>query len=1182
MVDLLIQFNVAYEKDGVVIEDRRRIVVNYLLGSFLIDLVSAVPWDVLSAYSEDFLYVHTITVLIRLSRLRRMRSLQTQIEKLQYRIDNKLIWVFVNVAKLFSILMLLAHWFACLWYFLGASTASDDPEAPLNWFSTATIDRTSFVSCYLTSLYFCITTMITVGYGDVHAVNLQEKLFAISLMMTAWMVLLVISGVLTSTIVRYDEQGARFSEMMNRSMKYMIKNNIDSELQSFVRTFLLQQIEHEATEEVHEELMTHLDSSSRMKSEVYVGLWGKYLRRYGWFSRFPSHLLGNVCSGCVMMRFSPGDLVIRAGNIGDGMYFVIKGRLLEKRPPNPTATNDAKNSVPEPTQTKRKSTLLQALEHVATITPPPTGGLSETTSDVIGEVSVGEFFGERSLFIPTKWLTQFECETYCEVLFVPSDKVVEWMRENEEYMLLYRNQKAISALLPKPSDNAANLPAIFLECIKEGIDANYIDHENNALLHTAIKAENFLGIQELLWRGARSNFVDVSTNKYPLQLAIATKDLAIIDVVAEYSDMTALAEGDNPPIGDLLNLTGNLAAFAANLIMFAAAASGYHRVISYILDKCGGDKKGGVNDVFRQIEGVGGGGSSSYEIGQRYNGFCLADIAAKNGHSEVIDTLCDHQADFNYGVNERSRLPLHYAVEAGSKGSVSHLVKHGALTVLRDREGLTPLDLALKLETEEKDFHRLQSRRAITLMLRGLNLHDLSKDGKIEELRSAIADKCDPNIIHPKTGRTPLQYAADANQVNVIKELLANRAEIDFTGVSQVTALYSALMKGHLDSSQALLEGSADPNKTLPNGSTPLMAAIKKGSMPLVDLLLRFGAIPGLDDVKTAFEKKDKAMVVKMRSGWLASRRVPPSEDLTTGKDYGIWEPYLSQKESMFHQFCRKADVAIVNMAIEFNADITSVNGDGLSPMDIAANLGKDKVVDILFKAAKSFMNENELKEYMTSGLLSACRNPKGTMVTIKLLIALGADLVYRSPLDTAIRSSHVEATKYFMESGLDVGASITAETIMWLSTTDGQFETLKNLMDKIFAVGSTLDKDRVRRDWKVFDAAHKASEMGKNDVMKYLCDQFSIDEAIVSAAGGLGYVAINIPINSAVQEVPVVRQAHVDLENPVEEMSHSAIVVERKKSSMIVSRLSSRLSDTRKKASGIFSKLISKSLKRN
>lgn len=1152
MIDLLIQFNVAYEKDGVVIEDRRKIVYNYLSGSFLIDLVSAVPWDLLSTYSETFLYVHTVTVIIRLSRLRRMRSLQTQIEKLQYRIDNKLIWVFMNVGKLFSILIMLAHWFACIWYLLGASTASDDPNAEPNWFSTATIDRSSFSSCYLTSLYFCITTMITVGYGDVHAVNLQEKLFAIALMMTAWMVLLVISGVLTSTIVRYDEQGARFSEMMNRSMKYMIKNNIDSELQSFVRTFLLQQIEHEATEEVHEELMTHLESSTRMKSDVYVGLWGKYLRRFGWFSRFPSYLLGNVCSGCEMMRFSPDDYVVRSGNIGDGMYFVVKGRLHERRP----ATTIAEQPAP-PVKASRKSTSHELFSGGLGATPQ----VASTASDIVREISVGEYFGERSLFIPTKWLTQVQCETYCELLFVPSDKVVEWMSENEEYMHLYRNQKAIAALTPKPSDTATNLSSMFLDCIKEGVDANYVDHDNNALLHTAIKAGHFLGIQELFWKGAKSNFVDFATQKYPLQLAIGQGDLAIIDVVAEYSDLSGLAEGETPPVADLLTLTGNLAATAANLVMFAAAAGGYTRVMSFILDKCGGEAKR-VNDVFVKIDSVGN--ANGYEIGQKYVGYCLADLAAKNGHSEVIDTLCDHQADFNFGVNERPKLPLHYAVEAGSRGSVSHLVKHGALTVLRDREGLTPLDLALKLETQERDLARLQARRAITLMLRGLNLHELSKDGKMDELRSAIADKCDPNIIHPKTGRTPLQYAADANQVGVIKELLAHSAEIDFTGVSQVTALYSALMKGHVDSSQALLEGKADPNKCLPNGSTPLMAAIKKGSMPLVDLLLRFGAQPGLDDVKTAFEKKDKAMVVKMRSG-------------LTDKAGGIWAAYLGNNESMFHQFCRKADVAIVNMAIEFNADVARPNGEGMSPLDIAANGGKDKVIDVLVKSGKNFMNETELRDYLGSGLVSACKNPKGTMVAIKLLIALGADMAYKSPLDTALRNSHAEAIKFFLESGLDLTGTVSAETLSWLATTEGQFDSLKNFVDKVIV--SDESRDRFRREWNVFDAAHRVSDLGgKPEVVKYLCEKFAIDETIVTAASSAGgYVSLPMPTVVEKKTESLVKSVDIEDGSPDEDG-----MIERKKSSMIVSRLSSRLSDTRKKAASWMVSKISKSLKRN
>jgi ankyrin repeat protein/CRP-like cAMP-binding protein len=884
---------------------------------------------------------------------------------------------------------------------------------------------------------------------------------------------------------------------------------------------LLQQIEHEEKEEVHQELMTHLESSSRMKSEVYVGLWGKYLKKYGWFSKFPTHLLGNVCSGCEMMRFSPGDFVVRVGNIGDGMYFVVKGRLTESMEnrsttsalPQLSGIQTGSGAGPK----RRSAFAFNTNNQSSTDTSNNDGGLSLSNEPIIiREIGLNEFFGERSLFVPMKWTTQIQCDTYCEILYVPRDKLIEWMNENEEYLMLLRNQRAMVALLAMVgvgSQPTHEMSEIFHQSIREGIDANYIDHENNALVHTAIKAQNFEGVQQLLWRGARTNFTDTATQKYPLQLAIASGDIRIVDVVSEYSDMSNLADGDPCPIADLLQDSGGE---MGKVIMFAAAANGYNRVMAFILDKCT-NGHGGVNDVYTSPPS----GDDEYVVGQKYIGMCLADLAARNGHPDVIDALCDHQADFNACVNERPRLPLHYAVESGQREAVSHLVKHGALTVLRDRDGLTPLDLAIKLESEERDMNRLAARRAISLMLRGLNLHDLSKDGRVDELRSAIADKCDPNIIHPKTGRTPLQYAADANQVGVIKELLASSADIDFTGVSQVTALYSALMKGHMDSTCALLEGGADPNKTLGNGSTPLMAAIKKGSMGLVDVLLKFGARPILDDIKTAFEKKDKAMVVKMKTV-ISSLGNGTSEN-------GIWTLYIPpSNDSMFHQFCRKGDLAIVNMAIEFNADIVRLNGDGLSPLDVAASAGKDKVVEVLVKTAKTVMGE-AVREYMASGLVNACSVPKGTLVSIKMLVALGADMSFRNPLDMAVKSGHMDAIKYFIDSGVDVVSGVRSETFNKLV----EKMTLTGIPAPPIA-GSTLEIlvnaipsdaiERARREWEVFECAHRAGESGMDEMVNFLCEKFLIDKSIVmvgvvggvSATKGSKVVVPNATTSSA------------------------------------------------------------------
>ena len=1031
LLDVLIQFNVAFERDGVVIVDRKIIIPRYLKGTFIIDLASSIPWDRLMFVSYTFVYIHCVTIVVRLSRLRRMDALESQVEKLQYRIDNKLVWLFMNVLKLFSILILLAHWFASIWFFIGVSGDGTGD----NWFTTATFERGKFWSSYVTSLYFIITTMITVGYGDVHAVSETEKIFAMIVMMIAWMVLLVIAGVLTSTIVRYDEQGAKFSEMMNRSMKYMIKNHLDSQLQSFVRTFLLQQIEHEATEEVHHELMTHLESSTRMKSEVYVGLWGKHLKRYGWFSRFPSHLLGNVCSGCEMIRYSPNDVVVRPGNIGDGMYFVIKGRLSE------TASIPSSKSV---------------------------GRLSlSTLEEAKGELVPGDYFGQKSLFVPMKWASEVKCLTYCELLFLPKAKLEDWMNENEEYMQLLRNQRAIVALL-------CGEVSLFYEALNAGVDPNYCDSESNHLLHAAVQLRQFDAVQKLLWKGASTSAIDPKTNKYPLQLALTSGDRFLIDIVAEYQDMSKFAEGEIPPISDIINADRT----AQILVLFAAACGGYHKVLGYILDKCKTPSHFAVNDVFSLPNNIIVEGRPP--LGQRYAGFSLADLAAQAGHTDVIDALCDHQADFNAVVDDRPKLPIHYAVAAAQRDAVSHLVKHGALIILKDQSGQTPLELAYKLETDERDMDRLKARRAITLMLRGLNLHDLSKDGKIEELKSAIADKCDPNIIHPKTGRTPLQYAADANQVAVIKELLANSADIDFTGVSQVTALYSALMKGHVDSSEALLSGGSDPNKALGNGSTPLMAAIKKGSLALVDLLLKYGARPILDDAKTAFEKKDKALVTKMRNSLV---------------NVGLWSPYL-QGESMFHQFCRKGDVAIVSLAIEFGADVVRPNHEGLSPLDIASVAGKDKVCDILFKSGKSFLGTAELRDWVGRAIVASVKVVKATLPVIKLLVAVGGDVSDPEVLAESIKSGHVEAAKFLIESGSDV-RSLKNESIMLL-VVGGHQPLIELVIEK-----SQLDesnKGRLRTEWAIYEAAGKAKDLGKDDISKFLCDKFDIDPVLLSS----------------------------------------------------------------------------------
>jgi voltage-gated potassium channel Kch len=65
---------------------------------------------------------------------------------------------------------------------------------------------------YLTSIYFTVTTITTVGYGDVSISTKLEKVFCIITMLTGVIAFSFASGSLASLLQSYDIQNAKYKE----------------------------------------------------------------------------------------------------------------------------------------------------------------------------------------------------------------------------------------------------------------------------------------------------------------------------------------------------------------------------------------------------------------------------------------------------------------------------------------------------------------------------------------------------------------------------------------------------------------------------------------------------------------------------------------------------------------------------------------------------------------------------------------------------------------------------------------------------------------------------------------------------------------------------------------------------------------------------------------------------------
>ena len=88
----------------------------------------------------------------------------------------------------------ITHLICCVWIIVGRY--DDDP---LSWLQD--FESRSGSDIYLESFYYSITTMTTVGYGDISAYTFAERIVAIIIMFIGVMVFSFASGSLTNIIL---------------------------------------------------------------------------------------------------------------------------------------------------------------------------------------------------------------------------------------------------------------------------------------------------------------------------------------------------------------------------------------------------------------------------------------------------------------------------------------------------------------------------------------------------------------------------------------------------------------------------------------------------------------------------------------------------------------------------------------------------------------------------------------------------------------------------------------------------------------------------------------------------------------------------------------------------------------------------------------------------------------------
>ena len=167
-----------------------------------------------------------ITRLIRLLKLMKKQNNQV-IDKLGQSLQ--ISQGFERLSFFFLILLLLCHFVCCLWIFV-ARNFQDETQDSDTWIKAGGYEEYSIFDLYVTSYYFTVTTITTVGYGDISGNSSIERVICFFLHLIGVLTYSFASGSLTSIIANYDsynEQNADKLTVLNRLHK---ENQINAEL----------------------------------------------------------------------------------------------------------------------------------------------------------------------------------------------------------------------------------------------------------------------------------------------------------------------------------------------------------------------------------------------------------------------------------------------------------------------------------------------------------------------------------------------------------------------------------------------------------------------------------------------------------------------------------------------------------------------------------------------------------------------------------------------------------------------------------------------------------------------------------------------------------------------------------------------------------------------------------------
>ncbi|XP_025156617.1 potassium voltage-gated channel subfamily H member 2 isoform X4 [Harpegnathos saltator] len=327
IIDIIINFRTTFvNSNDEVVSHPGKIAVHYLKGWFIIDLVAAIPFDLLLVGSDTD-ETTTLIGLLKTARLLRLVRVARKIDRYSEYGAAVLLLLMATFA-------LIAHWMACIWYAIG-NAERPTLKSKVGWLDILANDTHQFYfhnntggpsikSRYITALYFTFSSLTSVGFGNVAPNTDAEKIFTIIVMLIGSLMYASIFGNVSAIIQRLYSGTARYHTQMLRVREFIRFHQIPNPL----RQRLEEYFQHAWT------YTNGIDMNSVLKgfpeclqADICLHLNRNLLNNCRAFEGASPGCLRALSLKFKTTHAPPGDTLVHRGDVLTSLYFISRGSI---------------------------------------------------------------------------------------------------------------------------------------------------------------------------------------------------------------------------------------------------------------------------------------------------------------------------------------------------------------------------------------------------------------------------------------------------------------------------------------------------------------------------------------------------------------------------------------------------------------------------------------------------------------------------------------------------------------------------------------------------------------------------------------------------------------------------------------------------------------------------------------